>query len=179
LPASGHFSTFLHGRRQESEDTGSDNPERKVREDIQAALSVIGRRKWVEQEEKLGQVIDLSNTFLRGANLKEARLSGAILSKSDLSMSDLTGADLTFADLTGADLTGTYLNKADLSGSDLFGTDFTGVSLIEAKLLGVTGLHWKQVSVAITNETTMFSPEREEQFKAEQESIAGRTDADE
>jgi uncharacterized protein YjbI with pentapeptide repeats len=70
--------------------------------DVQAALTVIGRRKKREEPEKL----DLSGVNLREANLIGARLSGANFSSSKLSRAKLNGADLTGANLRGADLRG-------------------------------------------------------------------------
>ena len=67
--------------------------------DIQAALTVIGRRK-----PGLGEV-DLS-----GAHIVKASLIGADLSHADLSHADLSHADLSHADLSHADL-----RDADLS----------------------------------------------------------------
>jgi pentapeptide repeat protein len=69
------------------------------RADVQAALTVIGRRlPWRDK----GRPIDLTHAILAGANLVAADLRGA----------DLTGADLTGAVLTDADLNGTILTSA-------------------------------------------------------------------
>ena len=57
-----------------------------LRVDIQAALTVIARRKHHDQGDFL-QVIDLSYTNLRSADLQSAYLRGA-----NLEGSDLTGA---------------------------------------------------------------------------------------
>ena len=54
--------------------------------------------------------IDLSNAYLRGADLRGANLSGAYLRGADLS-----GADLRDADLRGADLSGTVLENKTAS----------------------------------------------------------------
>ena len=71
--------------------------------------------------------IDLSNAYLRGADLRGANLSGAYLRGADLSGADLYGADLRGAylrdaDLRDADLSGADLRDADLRGADLSGT---------------------------------------------------------
>jgi hypothetical protein len=72
------------------------------RPDVQAALTVIGRRK-VEYDQ--GQ-IDLTAAVLPGALMFDADLTRVRLVSADLTGADLTGADLTNADLTGAILTG-------------------------------------------------------------------------
>ena len=64
--------------------------------DIQAILTVLGRRKWQEQEEE-DQRLNLINTDLRNTNLKNA---------------DLKNANFTGANLMNADLSGSFLKKA-------------------------------------------------------------------
>jgi len=70
----------------------------RFRADIQAALTVIGRRKWVEQE-KPHQRIDLSNSFLKLAKLDGANLQRAILRDSNLEMVNLRRVRLDGANL--------------------------------------------------------------------------------
>jgi hypothetical protein len=77
--------------------------------DIQAAITVIGRRKTTEIDRPdLANAhvskADLSRAVLRdanlsGANLSQANLHSALLSVADLSTADLRGADLSHADL--------------------------------------------------------------------------------
>ncbi len=67
-------------------------------EDIQAILTVIGRRKWIKEEK---QRLNLIQTELRGANLNKAHLEGA-----DLREAHLEGANLRAAHLEGANLRG-------------------------------------------------------------------------
>jgi hypothetical protein len=110
------------GRR--GRDPGREKRGLSTRPDVQAAVTVIGRR---DQEHDL-RPVDLTAADLSGANLGGvvpgatfwagavlgADLSGAILRKADLSNADLTNADLSRADLTGAKVT-----CADLTGADL------------------------------------------------------------
>jgi uncharacterized protein YjbI with pentapeptide repeats len=101
--------------------------------DIQAALTVINRRKWRKREAG-EQVINLSGScltraFLSKADLSVTYLSGADLSRADLSEADLSGADVSRADLSRADLSG-----ADLSGANLFVADLSGANLSRADL---------------------------------------------
>ena len=80
-------------------------PERITRPDVQAALTVIGRRDTTQDRQR----IDLA-----GANLTRAKMPGAsatlkgIVSSED--RANFTGADLTGAVLIGANLTGADLN---------------------------------------------------------------------
>ncbi len=93
-----------------------------------------------------GKRADLSEAYLRGANLSEADLSGADLSEADLSEAYLSGANLSGADLSEADLRGAYLSGANLrranlrganlSEADLRGADLRGANLSEADLRG-------------------------------------------
>ena len=115
--------------------------------DVQAALTVIGRRKGQELPD-LAKVnipgANLSRANLRGADLNSADLNSAYLSRVDLSGANLIGANLTGAnltsatlgrvDLTGADLTGANLGLADLNGAYLSGADLTGANLRRSNL---------------------------------------------
>jgi uncharacterized protein YjbI with pentapeptide repeats len=103
--------------------------------DIQAALTVIGRRK-----EGPGEV-DLSGANLSGAHLDGADLSGADLDRAHLSAAHLSGAHLDGANLDGANLDrahlfGAHLDGADLSGADLDRAHLSGAYLISADLFG-------------------------------------------
>jgi uncharacterized protein YjbI with pentapeptide repeats len=125
--------------------------------DIQAALTVIGRRKGQELPDLAkanipganlsganlsGADLDgahlnsayLSGANLSGANLLGANLSGASLTGAKLSRVDLTGADLTGANLGLADLNGAYLSSANLSGANLSGANLRGADLSGANL---------------------------------------------
>jgi len=79
--------------------------ERRTRSDVQAALTVLGRR----DTKRDTRSVDLTGADLTGAHLRSAQLTGM----------DLTGTDLRDADLRHADLTGTSLVNADLRYADL------------------------------------------------------------
>ena len=113
-------------------DAGSPEQERSTRPDVQAAVTVVGRR----DAERDILPIDLAGADLTGANLAGADLTGANLTGADLTGANLTGADLTDADLTGADLTGADLTGADLTGAHLTGANLTGANLTGADLTG-------------------------------------------
>jgi hypothetical protein len=120
--------------------------------DVQAALTVLGRRKPSHGAEK---PLDLTATDLRRADLTDAQLQGAIFDHAVLEGADLSGAQLqdaflsirlslTFlaaagmqrAHLDGADLRGAFLNGAQLQGADLGRADLRGAKLYRAQLQG-------------------------------------------
>ena len=132
--------------------------------DIQAALTVIGRRKGQELPDLAeanipganlsganlsGADLDsahlnsayLSGANLSGANLLGANLSGANLTSAKLSRVVLTGANLSGANLGLADLSGAYLSSANLSGANLSGANLRGADLTGAKNLIQTQLN--------------------------------------
>jgi uncharacterized protein YjbI with pentapeptide repeats len=94
--------------------------------DIQAALTVIGRRY---KKDELGKRIDLS-----GANLIRALLNGANLSHALLTKSDLNNAFLTESDLNGASFFMSNLRDAHLNGANLVGANLTKANLSSAHL---------------------------------------------
>jgi len=116
-------------------ESGGKTPERTTRPDVQAAVTVVGRRDPRHDR----QVIDLSYANLVSADLHGAILTGANLTWSDLHTSLLTRANLTGAALTeanladailfGANLAGAALIEADLRGADLHGADLTSADL--------------------------------------------------
>ena len=102
----------------------------RLRPDLQAALTVIGRRNTDHDTDP----IDLSGADLSGASLTRASLLNAVLSDVDLSDANLADADLTGATLIDANLQGADLSEASLA--DVFSTDATlsGASLTAADL---------------------------------------------
>jgi uncharacterized protein YjbI with pentapeptide repeats len=105
---------------------GAAPPARRTRPDVQAAVTVLGRRNPRHDRQRI--------------NLAAAALVGADLTGADLTDADLTGADLTSADLPRATLTRANLDNADLTGADLNGADLTSAYLYRATLNG-TDLH--------------------------------------
>jgi hypothetical protein len=73
-------------------------PEPTIRPDVQAALTVIGRRDTTHDRQR----INLMSTDLRGADLAHANLSGAWLARANLSGANLSSALLNGANLTDA-----------------------------------------------------------------------------
>jgi uncharacterized protein YjbI with pentapeptide repeats len=102
--------------------TGPDDPERErsPRPDVQAAVTVVGRR-------------DAQRDF-RAVNLSGADLSGSDLHWADLSRGNLRGAQLEGANLEGAHLEGAHLEGAHLTGANLVFADLTAAELHSADL---------------------------------------------
>ena len=116
------------------------------RADVQAALTVIGRREERRRkyEKKKNYRLDLSATSLQHANLGEAHLERADIGGAHLEGADLEGAHLEGADfigshlertyLEGAHLEGAYLGEAHLGGADIGMAHLNGALLGEAHL---------------------------------------------
>ena len=105
--------------------TGSRPQERFTRPDVQAAVTVLGRR----DARRDIQRIHLNGADLSGANLSDANLGGADLTEATLRDADLGGADLTGATLRDTDLTRADLTEATLRSADLGGADLTEATL--------------------------------------------------
>ena len=103
----------------------------KPREDIQRALTVIGRRSEKAIAMEPNGLIDL-----RGTHLDHADLLGARLPNTQLSGAQLNEANLSKAQLNGAELTGVHLNKARLINAQLNGADLSLARLNESNLTG-------------------------------------------
>lgn len=124
-----------------------------ISKEIQSALNVIKRRK-ISQDPKQKN-LDLSFSYLKGANLRGEGFKSFFLAKEDfvgsnLREADFTGSNLELSDFTGSDLVGACFSKANLNTSDftranLLQADFTNAStnvanFKDANLLGVKGL---------------------------------------
>ncbi len=101
--------------------------------DIQAALTVLCRRKW-RNTEKNG--IDLSNTNLQKADLSNAHLERANLWNARLEEADLGEAHLERANLGKAHLERAFLGKAHLEGAKLWDAQLEDALLGKAHLEG-------------------------------------------
>lgn len=108
-------------------------------------------------------MVDLSNTYLSGAdlrgvnlggvNLVEANLEGAKLEGVNLKEAELERANLKRAELRGANLKDAYLWRANLEGAKLEGANLKraelgGANLIEAEL---EGANLKKAKLEIAN----------------------------
>jgi uncharacterized protein YjbI with pentapeptide repeats len=84
----------------------------KISTDIQAALTVIGRRNF--QQDLQNQKLDLRDINISGADLTGANFSGVDLTSANLQGVMFYAANLQSADLTGANLYGAILYEANL-----------------------------------------------------------------
>ncbi|KKH97988.1 hypothetical protein EO95_02125 [Methanosarcina sp. 1.H.T.1A.1] len=106
--------------------------------DIQAILTVIGRRKYffisTDSDRLEYNCLDLRRTNLRRANIEKAHLRGAIFIESDLRETNLQGANLESANLREANLEGAHLRKAYLKGAYLEKANCVNASIGRAYL---------------------------------------------
>ncbi|MDF2387247.1 pentapeptide repeat-containing protein [Nostoc ellipsosporum NOK] len=111
-------------------------PSPKIRRDIQAALTAIGRRNTLIEQES--QKLDLRNTDMMRADLLGANFQRVDLRGCDLSGADLRSCDLSGADLEGARLIGTILYEAKLVKANLRGSKLCWANLNRANLSWAT-----------------------------------------
>ncbi len=135
----------------------------KLLEDIQAALTVIGRRDIEKDPEK--QKLDLSKVDIVGANLSEAKLPGAILREANLQgvnfdHANLQGAILKKANLQEASFYNTNLQEAHLWKAHFPKANFMAVNLQRAILsnaimqeVNLRGANLQNASLTIANLT--------------------------
>jgi hypothetical protein len=113
-------------------------PEHKTRPDVQAAMTVIGRR--MSEVENRVEPVDLKGVDLSGADLSGADLSGADLSGANLSGANLDDAKLSTpagaAKLSRARLDGASLYRANLNHAQLYEASLRAARLIRADLSG-------------------------------------------
>lgn len=100
----------------------------RISPDIQAALTVLGRRNR-ESEDARGLVLDLSGSCLARADLRSARLE-----RADLTKCILDGANLEQAHMDEARLIGASLLAANLKQAQMDGVRLAGASLLDADL---------------------------------------------
>ena len=127
----------IQAPRQEEEELSP-----KLREDIQAALTIIGQRDRKKDPEN--QRLDLSKVNIAGAKLMKAQLQGAFLYEANLEKANLIDANLQEANLRRTNLKGAwlhetnlrkaYLNEANLQEAELSSTDLQWASLNKANL---------------------------------------------
>ena len=144
------LSTFVRDHSREplsapaDDEPVADVPKCGTRPDVQAAVTVIGRRNATQDRRPVNLAhADLTGADLRGAILARPELVGDLTTGTrglpGLSGADLTGAILAKADLASAFLSGAIfgnaiLAKADLTGAVLCDTDLTGADLSHADL---------------------------------------------
>ncbi|HST92310.1 MAG TPA: pentapeptide repeat-containing protein [Brevundimonas sp.] len=160
-------------RRDEAQAAASDGhfAGPKPRTDVQAAVTVLGRRP--NRTER--NALDLSGTDLSGADLRAARLAGATLDRSRLQRVNLSGGDLTGASLMAADLTDALLVASQLQGAFLTAATLRSACMAEADLrrasLVAATLHGAILEHAML-QGALFTPPDAEGLTADQLRIA-------
>ncbi len=124
----------------------------KLRTDIQAALTVIGRRDMAKEPEN--QRLNLINVDIAGAHLREANLQGANLIEANLQRANLIEANLQEANLWGAKLQNSFLRKANLQGADFLEAKLQEADLMGADLKDAKNLTSEQIKLAYVDSTT-------------------------
>jgi hypothetical protein len=142
------------GDESDDESTAAEVP--RLAPDIQAVLTVLGRReeRARKQDRAAGLPLNLAATDLRRAYLGKAHLEGASLWSTQLERARLVFAHLEGANLAGANLKRADLAGAHLEGADLEGADLAGARFDRADLKGATGLTQEQVDRARGDENT-------------------------
>ena len=120
------LATFVRERSPQPAAAPAD-PEA-VQADVQAALSVLGRRP--DRDEH--NYVDLSGTALCQANLSRGRFSGAKLDGVQWDYVNLAGASLDHAWMRGARLRGCDLWQASMSRAHAAAVDLTGAKMVGA-----------------------------------------------
>ena len=113
-------------------------PPQTLRTDIQAILTVLGRRLINPRRERPGQQLDLSLTHLPGADLGEANLQNASFREANLENAFLKNANLQGATLSNANLQSANLRNTRLQGASLYKARLQGAQLEKASLQRVS-----------------------------------------
>ncbi len=131
-----------------------DKPE-PIREDIQTALTIIGRheswtrgKKQIQNEQKQKFRIDLRNCDLHGiilenanlisANLSQTNLSGATFFNSNLNSVNLKNADMNRMSFMAVKLNNANLKDASLISADLFVVELNNANISNANMRDIT-----------------------------------------
>lgn len=128
-----------------------------IRQDIQSALTVIGRRN--DQYDNPDWSLNLSKTDLHASDLRRAALNGVMLRYSNLRSVNLTDANLAeanlnYVDLQEADLSGAVLRNASLQHALLELAILQGADLRGVDLRSIPGMTKAQLRGALTDDGT-------------------------
>jgi hypothetical protein len=130
------------------------------RTDVQAAMTVLGRRP--QGREERGPVnlrgailadVNLDNAQFNSANLSRANLAGASFYQASLVNATFRDADLRGADMSWSDLTGATLIRANLDDADVYGAKLAHTNLIRASADGMK-VREGALSAAVTKDMT-------------------------
>lgn len=96
--------------------------------DVQAALTVLGRRAWVKESGYV-QPVDLKGAVLTGYDLSRARLQYCIATNANFRGANLRSCDLSYAKLEGALFDGATATSAKFRGISAFNSQWNGAHL--------------------------------------------------
>jgi uncharacterized protein YjbI with pentapeptide repeats len=151
--------------------------------DVQAALTVLGRREPAASN-YIERPVDLRGVQLRGADLDNARLDGIDLRGADLSWANMTGVKqrpeqlregltvLSPVRLQGARLHHAYIPVGDLSDADLQEVDLTAAVLGGTNLQGAN-LRRANLKDCILQETDLSDADLSEALNLDTATLDG------
>lgn len=148
------------------------------RTDIQAILTVLGRRRTGPTREKAGQRlslsqcrlcgVDLSNLSLEGINLDEADLRSANLIHANLQHATLVGGDLRRANLARANLQHANVASANFDGAHLYGSNLTRAHMnritLQGSVLSEACLQHATIGKANLQDTALYSTDLKDAY---------------
>ncbi|MBD3223441.1 MAG: hypothetical protein GF313_01825 [Caldithrix sp.] len=121
--------------QQEQIDDSLDFRTIKPRTDIEAVLTVIGRRNWIKEETEKDFKLDLGMTNLEGIYLGKGNFENTLFWQ----------ANLRTANLNEAKFSGSLLMRANLERSFVYNTDFTNCNMQSSNLLHCINLSIDQL----------------------------------
>jgi len=124
----------LEGANQNDNDQSDEIKNTDFRTDIQAALTVIGRRNHDQDPDQKSKRVNLSRANLKGYDLSHSFLYYAYFRETILQEAELEGIVLQKANLISADLRGAKLGEAELQNAHCEEADLADAQLILAKL---------------------------------------------
>ena len=135
------------------EDAAVNRPPR-VREDVQAVMTVIGGRSedQIKTEKRENYRLDLVNVHLNFVRLVDADLNGVNLPDAELTNAGLIGAKLKGAWLRGSNFENATLFRADLGGVRLSRVNLEHANLVNANLTGTVMRRCEGLTQAQLNE---------------------------
>jgi uncharacterized protein YjbI with pentapeptide repeats len=131
--STGNGTTAQDGAQEPHDGTDSSLQNVKLRVDIQAILTVLGRREQSYRRERDRKLV-LSQTALQGADFQGARLQGAHFQGARLQGANFGEAQLQGADFQGARLQGAIFRRARLQGAHFQGARLQGANFARAQL---------------------------------------------
>ena len=121
--------------------------------DVQAAMTVISRRKHWEQEEE-GQQLDFQGLDLQGLKVNGGRFARALFNKTHLEGAVMVGVNLNHSSFKEAHLYRVNFSKAILEGADFYSAYFSN-SIIKGANLNGAIFNDAYLSVAKINEADL------------------------